>query len=286
MELEFTSDINITTSTVTSYCNWDMDLDKVFEAINTVDIPSKYVSDVKKIVAGKTLEYSYLSKKNKHLLKTELNDGDIFSMKYKSHIKGVNITHVYKKKTFPMSISISIVCDKMMVNIKVCKNKLQLTGIKNSSVCIKVLEYFVRMIYDVEGAIVNKPDVLKFCLHVCMINVYTSFSNINKEQIMEKILKCDNYNIFHNLTGKNNNLNIKTITDDNNQYHVYKFEDNRLHPLESVITPDAEFCIKEKKKTKKTSIMIFQTGKAIISGFNAEIIKNTIEDMKQLIEID
>ena len=273
-------DIVVSTKTFIVKTNLVIDLKKLFEYLPVTD----YVMLPKKRGRKKKMSFEEQNK--------DVVNGSIITMKYENQIKGVDLkirkSKKKKSKWFRNSFTVVIVIDSKPINFKICQNGMfQITGIKFDSQAEECIKFVWSLIYNQEGTIYNfsKGSHLEAIFIPAMRNIDFSLGfHVDREKLTKYM---NSQTEFHSLLETSfgyTGVNIKfPIKDDIRDMKLKKLSFPNgfcTGAVESFMTygnylvdlPEKEQ-IKKIKKNRYTTLLVFHSGKIILSSITAEVSK-------------
>ena len=218
----------------------------------------------------------------------------VVAMYHKNVSKGDMSVFQNKKNnaSFRNAVNIIIKIEDKLVNIKVSKHgNFQITGCKNKCHSYVAISYFIELcLKNCPEAIKKQTDNINIYFYTVMTNIVFNVGfNIDKKKLNNLILKQTNfYNLFETSFGYTG-MNIKLpLEPDWNQFDIpyYSYQDNNW--IKSCIN----FKNREKEKKQKfNTFLVFHSGKIIMSGMCEEnmaqhynFFRNFIESNRSSIE--
>jgi TATA-box binding protein (TBP) (component of TFIID and TFIIIB) len=219
----------------------------------------------------------------------------VVAMYHKNVSKGDMSVFQNKKNnaSFRNAVNIIIKIEDKLINIKVSKHgNFQITGCKNKNHSYVAICYFLELCLKYcPDAIKNQAEHINIYFYTVMTNIVFNVGfNIDKKKLNNVILKETKfYNLFETSFGYTG-MNIKLPLDDDwNQFEIpfYSFQNNNW------IKSSINFKNREKEKKQKfNTFLVFHSGKIIMSGMCEEnmekhynffrnfimVNKNTIEE--------
>ena len=262
---------------------------RTFTATSNVIIDMKAFFDLIEITP-----YTVIPKKRGRRKKTNIDDpnkdipyGSIITAKFESHIKGVDMkANKPTKKWFRNSITLVMVCDKIL-NFKVCKNgTLQMTGCKtveHAKLCVKRLWGLIKQnpsIYNMKG------DKFTTLIIPSMRNIDFSIDYlVDREKLNSYMVSSIQSHCLLETSFGYTGVNIKfPVTTDINQIEIYKLEGDHTSVWEDTLSTYSEFAElvsktqvqqNRKKRTRYNTFLVFHSGKVIMSGMSPEVMVGT-----------
>lgn len=293
MKADNFDNIAVSTKTFTATTNISIDLDKLYDMIETVP----YEVPVKKRGRKKKGEVD--------VKPPDVPYGSIVTLKYEGQLKGVNLKPVKKgAKTswFRNAITIVIMLDKPL-NFKVCKNgTFQMTGCKRD----EHPEYCVKVIWDILS---KDPTCYEFTrgdgsfsslIVPSMRNIDFDLGfKVDREKLGNYLNREDTK--LHCLlepsfgyTGVNIKIPLLTTRDN---MEVVKLEKELGDPgadggwtrtetdyREYLSILDDKTREKKQKEQRYNTFLVFHSGKVIFSGLTADLMRTTYYDFMQIID--
>lgn len=244
MSLEIEKDTNISTRTIISDINIEIDIEKVFTTLPF----NKRITDYPCMIVA--MYHKNLSK----------GDMSVFQQKKCG-------------KSFRNAVNLIIRIDDKLINIKVSRHgNFQVTGCKNKEHCYLSICYFIELCLLVcPETIIKRGENINIYFYTVMTNIVFNVNfNIDKKKLNRVILKHDNfYNLFETNFGYTG-MNIKLPLGDNwNEfkipYYSYSLTDKKWNK---------QMIQYERKQTngkqKFNTFLVFHSGKIIMSGMCEE----------------
>lgn len=273
-------DIVVSTKTFIVKTNLVIDLKKLFDYLPVTD----YVMLPKKRGRKKKMTFEEQNK--------DVVNGSIITMKYENQIKGVDLkirkSKKKKSKWFRNSFTVVIVIDCKPINFKICQNGMfQITGVKFDSQAEECIKFIWSLIFNQESNIYSfsKGSHLEAIFIPAMRNIDFSLGfHVDREKLTKYM---NSQTEFHSLLETSfgyTGVNIKfPIKDDIRDMKLKKLTFPRgscTGATESSMTygeyiidlPEKEQ-MKKLKKNRYTTLLVFHSGKIILSSITAEVSK-------------
>lgn len=278
----------------------DVNIDKMFDIINVTE----YIVIQKKRGRRKMNEVKDDPNKN-------VSNGSIISLKSQERRKGAILDK--KKNTerntyFRNAISISIKVDGKIVNAKFSKNgTVQITGCKELKHAYYTILYIWRYIKDYVNIYTLKDDVFSAIFIPAMRNISfdLGIGCVDRHEIYKIMneLKDKNISTIYNPNAKYTALTITHDIGDISELDLDRiYVPNKLKSTDSIekyvesikwdvikykdylklLTEKEQ--INKKKKVRKLSFVIFQTGKVTISSLNEEYSKPIYYKLMEILQ--
>lgn len=291
-------DITISTKTVIAHTNIKLDIKTIFEKLPITN----YIVVQKR--RGRKKKEAIVDP-NK-----DIPDGSIITLKYQNQLRGVDLKA--KKKSakggfFRNSLTVVTIMDGKILNYKISDNgKFQITGCKNDDQPTKVLDYFLKYLKShCDKAYEHTEQIFSIFITV-MTNIDFNLGfTINKECLDNYINTKTDYNSLletsFGYTGVNIKIPLKIPVDFFLDKVVYNEKNNEwektkityLKYLEMLSEKDK---IKELKKTRYNTFLVFHSGNVIMSSMKKDfmedyynkfinIIKECKTEIKEKIEL-
>jgi TATA-box binding protein (TBP) (component of TFIID and TFIIIB) len=236
------NDTLISTRTIISDVNIELDIEKIFKSIpfhDKIDGYSCYVV---------AMYHKNVSKGDMSVFQNKKNNA-----------------------SFRNAVNIIIKVEDKLINIKVSKHgNFQITGCKNKNHSYISICYFIELcLKHCADAIKKQSDNINIYFYTVMTNIVFNVGfNIDKKKLNNLILKQTNfYNLFETSFGYTG-MNIKLPLEQNwNNFEIpyYSYQNNQW--LKSFIN----FKNREKEKKQKfNTFLVFHSGKIIMSGMCEE----------------
>lgn len=215
------------------------------------------------------LFYHYCMIKNND---DDLCAGDIIYAQYKESFRGCD-SYYKSKKAFKNQVSINMVIKEKIVNIKIFKDKLNISGIKSvSQICetIKYLELTFKYMRTKDIIVTKEFNIIDIKYGSVMITFKLNIK-VNRKNIADFFRMQENFGVDYD-PRSHSNINIKYPS-----------------KLGSVYCKDtcSRGNICEKCKIKNYTFIIFNSGNVNFFGFGVEIhneMKQVYEEFNTLIE--
>lgn len=278
------------TRTIISVLNINIDIEKIFEEIETV-------------------EYNFVEtkrgrrKKNERIDRNQnIPDGSIISLTYENKVKG----NIKKKKNnvkfFRNTLTIVMMYNNKLMNFKIFTakentgNKTQHPGCKDIIDAENVLLNLWNNIKDKKEcySFVDQEKELSIIFHTVMTNINFNLGFvINRQKLNESINKFENYNsmletnIGHAGTNITQNIDEKIVIDDLPRIKLK--EDGKVE-RDTVTFDEYLNKLSEKqrniqlKKNRKNTFLVFYSGKTIMSGFITKYMEEPYYDFNNIIK--
>lgn len=244
MSLDIQKNTNISTRTIISDINIEIDIEKVFTTLPF----NQRISDYPCMIVA--MYHKNLSK----------GDMSVFQQKKCGN-------------SFRNAVNLIVRIDDKLINIKVSRHgNFQVTGCKNKNHCYLSIRYFIELCLSVcPNAILQKGRNINIYFYTVMTNIVFNVNfNIDKKKLNSLIQKHDNfYNLFETNFGYTG-MNIKLPLGENwNEfkipYYTYSVVD-KLWNDEMI-----EYQRKQTNaKQKFNTFLVFHSGKIIMSGMCEE----------------
>lgn len=281
-------DIKVSTKTYTSISNIEINIDKLFECIQTTPYvvhPKKRGRKKKGVVCDLNQDVSY---------------GSIVTVKYEGRLKGVELKPKSpkareKNSWFRNSITVVMILDKP-INFKVCRNgTFQMTGCKNwehAQMCIKQIWMFIK----------DHPEVYKYtrdegALHTMIIPSMRNIDfdlgfNVDREKLSRYMNSLENVYCLMETSFGYTGVNIKIPLDEtrNTMKTLSLSFVNGEWITQWKTYADYLELLNEKTRSSKNSEMryntflVFHSGRVIFSGLTFHLMKNTYYRFTKIIQ--
>jgi len=281
-------DIKVSTKTYTAISNIEINIDKLFECIQT----TPYIVQPKKRGRKKKGAISDL---NQHV-----SYGSIVTVKYEGKVKGVELKPKSpkareKNSWFRNSITVVMILDKP-INFKVCRNgTLQMTGCKNwehAQMCIKQIWMVIK----------DCPEVYKYtrnegALHTMIIPSMRNIDfdigfNVDREKLSRYMNALENVYCLMETSFGYTGVNIKIPLDETrntmktlalsyiNDEWVTQWK-TYVDYLELLTEKTRDL---KNNETRYNTFLVFHSGRVIFSGLTSNLMKNTYYRFTEIIQ--
>lgn len=263
---ELMKDTTISTRTIISDANIELDIEKVFKVIPFNERLPNY------------------------------NNCSVVAMYHKNVSKGDMSVFQNKKcnSSFRNAVNVIIRIGDKLVNIKVSKHgNFQITGCKNKEHSYISICYFIELcLKHCPETIKKQSDIINIYFYIVMTNIVFNVKfNIDKKKLNNLILKQENfYNLFETNFGYTG-MNIKLPLDNGwNNFTVpfFSFQNGKWERTEIAYQNRQK---KKEEKQKFNTFLVFHSGKIIMSGMCEEnmdkhydFFRNFIVSNRSLIE--
>ena len=282
-------DIPVSTKTFVVKTNMIIDLKKLFEFLPITDFT---VLQKKRGRKPKEITNDF----NKDVI-----DGSIITLKYENQIRGVDLklkkAHKKKKsKWFRNSFTVVIIFDKKAINFKICSNGMwQITGLKYDTQAESCIKYIWNHIHLNENNIYsfNRGINLEAIFIPAMRNIDFSLGFLVNREKLAKYM-CTQTE-FHSLletsfgyTGVNIKIKVKQDICSMELKKITFFNDgikeSNLFYGEYISRLTEKEQQKKISKDRYTTFLVFHSGKVIVSGMTADIMRPGYEYFLKIIE--
>jgi TATA-box binding protein (TBP) (component of TFIID and TFIIIB) len=283
-------EIKISTKTIIARTNFKFNLEELF---NILPVTEYNISTKKRGRRAKNTPVFEASK---------IKDGDIITLKLGEKVRGVVLKNKKSdkvKKYFRNNLTIVMQTENKLLNIKISRNGvLQATGAKNDDNMQMFIEKIKYHVDNYKGDAKNALSV--FCnsdpyaiLIPAMTNINFSLGfHVNRENLDNYINNNTNYysilETSFGYTGINikmpllnekvGNINLRKINfkDDkwNQQDLIYSDYINSLSQSDQ---------LKEKNKIRYCTVLVFQSGNAILSSIHKDCMKDAYNEFMEII---
>jgi len=279
-------DLIVSTVTVMAYSNLILDTRKLFQNIEVLDTTGMelYLSKKKKLPSIKKIDAPY---------------GSVLSMRSGNNFRGLvnknmddvkNNTHFLNQFTCIISLG-----NKVNINVFVFRTSFKIVGCKNESIAQEVIsilwDKYIKELDDCyticdeecptfvfETVMSNIDFLLGFNIDRCNLNTL-----LNEEKYSKKII-TSNFD-----PTLDTNVNIQLFTSPPDDYFYWSMKDEEVGWVYDKVN-EIKYR-KAKKKLKKTTFLVFQSSKIIMSARYAPRMKrdydyfiSIIKENKELIE--
>jgi TATA-box binding protein (TBP) (component of TFIID and TFIIIB) len=283
-------DIEISTMTIIGITNWNLNIERLFDQLDTVNyvvIPKKRGRKKKEVKEDP----------NKHI-----KEGDIITLKYKDQVKGVDLkkkkTDGTKKGYFRNSITVVMHIDGKLINFKISKNgKFQITGCKKQKHAELCTQYIWNNILNSENfnqiCKIKKNENPSVIFITMMTNIDFNIGfNVNREALDDYINTKTHYNSILETSFGYTGVNIKIPLDKTIRepdYHRIMLVENKW--VNDTVTHDQYFATlsakdqkKEMNKTRYNTFLVFHSGNVILSSKHHHYMKSVFNTFSGIID--
>jgi len=283
------SDIEISTMTIIGVTNWNLNIEKLFENLETTE----YVVIPKKRGRKK--------KEVKEDPNKDIKEADIITLKYKDKIKGVDLKNKKpngKKGYFRNSITVVMFVGGKLINFKISKNgKFQITGCKrdvHAELCTQYIWDYIQSSPEC-GQICkirkNENPSITFLTMMTNIDFNLGF-NINREALDDYINTKTSFNSILETSFGYTGVNIKIPLDKTAGEPAY----TRLTLIQDKWMSDeidgdvyfSTLCPKDQKKetskTRYNTFLVFHSGNVILSSKHRYYMKSVYNNFINIVD--
>ena len=282
-------EIEISTETIIGKTNAKINIADVFELLPVVD----YRVCPKK--RGRR------PKDEPKIEPTPLQDGDIVTLKYCDHLRGVDLkgrpkTEKKEGGYFRNSVTIVMSFGGKFINFKISKNgKFQFTGCKSDNDAHRCLDWLVRQVYDHPRGRKIIVTPLNEAFHVVYLTVMANINFslgfcVNKEHLDAYINQQTRYYSLLETTFGYTGVNIKMPLASLDSLPIAKmtlaeggWKTQRLSYQDYLTTLDEKELAKEQQKTRYNTFLVFQSGNVILSSPHKECMRDTYHEFLRII---
>lgn len=283
------SNIDISTMTIIGVANWNLNIEKLFENLQTTEyivIPKKRGRKKKEIREDP----------NKHI-----KQGDIITLKYKDQIKGVDLKNKKpngKKGYFRNSITVVMFVDGKLINFKISKNgKFQITGCKkdlHAELCTQYIwKYIKESPESSQICKIKKNENPSIIFLTMMTNIDFNLGfNINREALDDYINTKTSFNSILETSFGYTGVNIKIPLDKskgNPSYNRLTLVDDKWVMdevggdvyFENLNPKDQK---KELSKNRYNTFLVFHSGNVILSSKHHYYMRDVYDNFIQIVD--
>lgn len=278
MSLDIEKNTNVSTRTIISDINIEIDIEKVFRTLPFNEKIQNYPC-----VIIEPMYFKNLSKGELFIIPSDKNGEKQFLF--------------HEKKTgssFRNAVNLIIQFEEKLINIKVSRHgNFQITGSKNKEQGYRAICYFIELcLFICPDAIIKRSEFIHIYFYTVMTNIVFDVKfNIDKKKLNQIIQKEEQfYNLFETnfgYTGMNIKLPLPPSWKDFEiPYFTYSVEEKKW--IFQKIKYQRE---QTKEKQKFNTFLVFHSGKIIMSGMCEEnmnehycFFRNFIEKHRDQIE--
>lgn len=283
------SNIEISTMTIIGVTNWNLNIEKLFDNLDTTEyivIPKKRGRKKKEVKEDP----------NKHI-----KEGDIITLKYKDKIKGVDLKNKKpngKKGYFRNSITVVMFVGGKLINFKISKNgKFQITGCKkdlHADLCTQYIWNYIQSSPESAGICKIKKNESPSVIFITMMtNIDFNLGfNINREALDDYINTKTTFNSILETSFGYTGVNIKIPLDKScgEPSHRRLTLSDKFWIIDE-IKGDVYFeglNIKDQKKelskNRYNTFLVFHSGNVILSSKHHYYMKDVYNNFIEIID--
>ena len=286
------SEIEISTMTIIGVTNWNLNIEKLFENLNTTE----YIVIPKKRGRKKK---EFKEDPNKHV-----KEGDIITLKYKDKIKGVDLKNKKnntssKKGYFRNSITVVMYAGGKLINFKISKNgKFQITGCKtdhHAELCTRYIWDYIQSSRDsIQICNIKKNETPTITFLIMMTNIDFNIGfNVNREALDDFINTKTSYNSILETSFGYTGVNIKIPLDKTRGEPCHKrltlvggkeWVRDQVEGEEYLLSLAPKDYKKEISKNRYNTFLVFHSGNVILSSKHKYYMKNVYDDFIKIVD--
>lgn len=281
--LTFENFDNIRVSTITIICTTNISL---------------YLKELYDYITPKEIHIPTTIKKKKNILTflkdLNLKDGTIISVEFEKYKKGLFFKKKKQefKKAFRNNVSIGMMINNKPINFKVpTKGKFQITGCSNINHAIECVKYFWIFLQNNKNLYVLNGDYFSGYFKIVMTNIgFNLGTYIDRAKLNQYINQYTDFNSLLETDFGYPGVNVKKRFDPKNvkiDYIEYKDEKWNLSSLPYCeyikLLPRAE-TLKEEKKNRNNTFLVFYNGTVIMSGMTLSLMRDAYYEFIGIVE--
>lgn len=265
------NDINITTTTVIIPTNIDFNLDVLYDAL--------HICDETQIITSKTNKDF-----QRKIISMNPPSGSITMVQFKDKLKGFKIK---KKKTkyFRNALSLVMYVNKL-ITIKIpTKGSFQMTGCINQEQSIECIKHIWRMCLNtkLDNLYTITGDFFECKIRTVMTDIVFKVGfNVNREHLDRYMNSRTDFNSLLETTFGYTGVNIKIPFDIENDdksiitlnYKGEEWNEGCISYADYLDTLSDKNRLKEIRKKRRNTFLVFHSGTAIMSGMVPHYMEN------------